>query len=599
MLQQLKHLAALFPRRDHYKFAVLLFLMIVGAVLEMAGIGIIPAFAGVIVYPDKVLAYPVVGDTLKRLNIDTPQRLLLAGSAAVFAVFVIKNSFMALNFVLQARFCANRMAQLRTRLFAAYMNAPYPFHLRRSSAELLRNAKAEAANVGNIVLTALLDVLTAGTLFVAVLALLFVAKPVAAAVMFAGLGIGGGLLILRMHYRLQYYGTLAQEERVKTNTVVNESLASIKEIRILGCEDSFIEAMRQNASNLARCVRAQRIYQKIGIPYLETIGIGTILGVVLLLVFAMDYTVTETLPVLGLFAVALSRLRGAIGKITNSMGRLRFGLVSVEPVYRDLTSLRDEGAIRKVAESPTPIHLRDAIAVDDVTFNYENTEVPALRNASLSIPKGASVAFVGPTGSGKTTLVDIILGLLAPTEGRVLVDGVDIRSNWKGWRQSIGYIPQSISLINDTIARNIVLGLPDRKIDKKALRAAVEAAHLSEFVDGLPDGLDTEIGDRGVPISWGQRQRIGIARALYHNPDVLVMDEATASLDNATERAVIAAVEALKGERTIIMIAHRLSTVENCDRLYLLKGGRLVESGKYDDLLKRSPEFRAMAEQRQ
>ena len=598
MIQQLRHLAALFPRRDHYKFAFLLFLMIVGAVLEMAGIGIIPAFAGIIVYPDKVLAYPVVGDTLKRLNIDTPQRLLLAGSAAVFVVFLIKNGFMAVNFVLQARFATNRMVQLRTRLFNAYMDASYPFHLQRNSAELMRNAGSEATQIGRSVLPKLLDFLTAVILFISVLLMLFVVQPVAAGIMFAALGSAGGLFVWKTQRVLHRAGHKAQEERKNSVRILKESLMGIKEARVLGCESAFAAAFHKSASISARAVRKVLIFQKMGQPYLETVGIATILLVVLLLVFWLGFTVAETLPILGLFAVALGRLRGAMGKLTQSVGTLRFQMVSIEPVYRDLKLLEAEPGQRKLQDSDSPLPLNKELAVESVTFFYENTDTPALKDISLTIPRGTSVAFVGATGSGKTTLVDVILGLLTPTEGHVRVDGVDVHAHWAAWHKNIGYIPQEIHLLDDTIARNVALGIPDKDIDRNALQAALDAAHLSWFIERLPNGLDTVVGDRGVRISGGQRQRIGIARALYHNPDVLIMDEATASLDNATEKAVVAAVEELKGDRTLITIAHRLSTVQNCDCLYFLNEGCLEDRGTYSELLQRCQQFREMSQAR-
>ncbi|MFP4027805.1 MAG: ABC transporter ATP-binding protein [Candidatus Brocadiia bacterium] len=597
MTEQLKKLYALFGRSDKIKFGILVLLMVIVALSELAGIGIIPAFLGAIVYPEEVLAYPVVGETLKSLNIDTPRRLLLTGSGAILIVFLVKNALAAFNSALQARYTTNRMAGLRIRLFSAYMNAPYPFFLQRNSSELLRNANQECREIADRVLMPLLRVLTKSVVLLLVLTMLLIVQPVATAVMICVLGLAGGGFVLKLHHRIREYGRIAVDERNISNKCLQQGVEGIKEARVLGCEQSFTDAFGRSARNAARSQRYKQIIRKVIAPLLETIGVLTMLVLALVLVWGFDQSVKQAIPMLALFAVALARLRGVMSEIANNFTRLRYSLLSVEPVYEDLQYLQQincEKGLSDVSDAET-LHLRDRVSIDDVTFYYENTDTPALSDVTLSFPRGASVAFVGPTGAGKTTMIDLILGLLEPTEGRITVDGTDIQENLRGWQKNIGYIPQFIYLLDDTIRHNIALGIPEEDIDPEMLSRAVSAAQLDEMVERLPEGVDTEVGQRGIRLSGGQRQRIGIARAIYHNPDVLVMDEATSNLDSATERAIVESVNELKGDRTIIMIAHRLTTVQDCDTLYFLREGRLQAQGTYDELLENCPAFREMA----
>jgi ATP-binding cassette subfamily C protein len=341
----------------------------------------------------------------------------------------------------------------------------------------------------------------------------------------------------------------------------------------------------------------QRVISQIPKPFLEVLAILAVLVVTVTFIL-LGRSLTEMLPVLALLAVAVVRMVPAFNSITSSLTAIRYQRSSLELVCDELLQFEQTPrSSRSTAQRDSSvIHpLREAVRLEEVEYVYPNSSQKALDKISLTIRAGEVVALIGSSGAGKSTVVDVILGLLTPVSGRVMIDNWDLQDNPPAWQRQIGYIPQDIYLLDDTIRRNIAFGLVDEAIDEQAVAAALVAAQLDEFIATLPDGLDTVIGNRGIRLSGGQRQRVGIARALYHNPRVLVMDEATSALDNETEREVIAAINRLRGDRTIIMIAHRLTTVRSCDRLYLLDGGRIVDSGDYDELSNRHHELRLSA----
>jgi ABC-type multidrug transport system fused ATPase/permease subunit len=325
---------------------------------------------------------------------------------------------------------------------------------------------------------------------------------------------------------------------------------------------------------------------------LEVTAIAGLLGVAAVLTIAGKPPVTVTVT-LALLSIALVRTIPSVNRITSSVATLRYGHYALEAINKDLTDL--EAPSSKIREDSHPLTFSESIRFDDVSYTYPGATKSSLAHISLRIDRGNSVAIIGPTGAGKTTLVDLLLGLLEPSEGRILVDGVDLTLAIASWQRVIGYVPQDIYLTDDSIRGNIALGIPASDINAAAIDEAIRAAQLNEFVRSLPAGLDTVVGERGVRLSGGQRQRIGIARALYHNPSVLIFDEATSSLDTATEELVIEAVDALRGSRTIIVIAHRLSTIRNCDYVFSLREGAVSSEGPVALFLDRADPIRTLS----
>ena len=383
------------------------------------------------------------------------------------------------------------------------------------------------------------------------------------------------------------------QHRGMSNKAVLEGLSGVKDARVLGREEGFMARFRASNWKLAQAQFFKEMVFGIQRPIYETITVIGVLGLALVLT-AKDESMESIIAVLALFAAATYRMMPTFRELINQVNTLRYHIVSVDPVYDDMMQLRN--VLEKQADPALPpMPFQHDIVLEQVSFAYPERYEKVLDQIDMQIKRGQAVAIVGESGSGKTTLVDALLGLLKIDGGSIRVDGRDIYGDTRAWQRNIGYIPQTIYLTDDTLKRNVAFGLNDEAIDETLFRQAIAAARLEELIDKLPEREHTRIGERGVRLSGGQRQRVGIARALYHNPQLLIMDEGTSALDNITEKYVIDAIEHLKGDRTIIMIAHRLSTVKNCDVICLMEHGRITDTGTYEELLKRNARFREMA----
>jgi ATP-binding cassette subfamily C protein len=606
MIDQLNRLRPLFDRRDKLQYAGLLGLMGIGALLEVAGIGAVPVFISTLAAPEKVRSYPFMDSLLNTLGITTPQELVIWGAIGFIIVFTIRAAFLIFLSYVRIRLTERHRVRLARLLFTRYMQAPYEFHLGRNTAELLRNVDSETKNIITGVINPILNLILNGLMTVFISALLIAATPWIALVAIGVVG-GGGMLFLRIvKDKMHRYGQEARTERKNTIQAVNQGLGGFQDARVLGVERALVGDFYRSISRYAKLERFKKFIGGLANPLLEYIAV---LGI-MLLVLTMVLTGVELsamVPLLGLFGAAIVRLRSTVGMITNTLNTLQYNMASVDAVVDDLDLLKhvdrkelvsredtrkEESMVRH--EGPT---LRQGLQLEGVTYYYPDTETPALQDINLTIEQGQSVGLVGATGSGKTTLVNVLLGLLKPQKGKLLADGVDIYTDLRKWQNNLGYIPQSIFLLDDTIRQNVAFGLPEEEIDDEKVWEALYAAQVGDFIlEELPDGLDTFVGEQGVRLSGGQRQRVGLARAIFHNPDVLVMDEATSALDNETESLVMEALDKLKENRTFIMIAHRLSTVRDCDQLFFLKQGRIEAAGTYEELCTMHEDFRRMAE---
>ena len=593
MRKVLRQLDYLLSRREKRNAGILFVLMAIGAFAEVVGVGAIPAFLAVIVIPERLLENETVRWAYDALGIGSPREMVLWAALGLIAVFVAKNLYLTFLAYAKARYSSNRQVSVSNRLFRAYLGSPYTFHLQRNTAELLRNTNSEASAISSVILTLFtfgMEGMVLGLIFVALLAAL---GPVLTLVTFAGFGFLTYLFWRTTRTKVGEFAKEEQRHRKQSVQAVNQGLGGFKDARVLGREDYFLESYQESTLFKAKAAQYKAFIQATPRLFLETVAILGLLGVTSFFV-VQGRDLDLVVPALALLAVAIVRLMPSFTKIAGAVNSLQWQTRAMNAVYDDLVELdalrskRSGGAGRGLA-------FERELRLEGLDYQYPGQEGHALRDVTLAVPKSGSVGFVGPSGAGKTTVVDVVLGLLDPTAGRVTVDGVDIADRMGAWQRKIGYIPQQIFLTDDTVRRNVAFGRDDDEIDDAQVWRALEAAQLRETIEALPEGLDTTVGERGVRLSGGQRQRIGIARALYHEPEVLVMDEATSALDNQTERQFVEALERLQGDHTLIVIAHRLSTVRNCDTLYMLDEGRVVAEGSYDELMATSDAFRRMA----
>lgn len=565
----------LFDARGRRRMLGLLFLILGGAVLEAVGIGLIMPFIGLISDP----AYLDTQETLKALylasGLTTPVQFYIACALGLLLLFLVKNAYLALTTVVQYRFIYAEMVTLSQRLFEAYLRGSYAFHIQHNSALLIRNIGNEVPMCFANVLTPGFILVTEGVVVLAIVAVLLWVSPgptILAVLFFGGVT---GLFYRIVRRNVRRYGVIQQTHNGERIKWINQGLGGIKEIKVLGREGYFINAFSHHDTAFAEASRYAMILNQMPRLFIETIAVAAMfLAVVVVLGAGGD--AQRLLPTIALFAMASFRLLPSISRIISSVARIAHYLPAVDVVCRDAMLVRPSPSDVSSPQAENGLIFRECINLSDIGYTYQGAERPSLRGISLSIPRGSSVALVGPSGSGKTTLADVLLGLLTPDQGQVLVDGQDIQENLMAWQRHLGYIPQSIYLTDDSVRHNVAFGVPDIDIDDQAVWAALRLAHLDDHVHSLPQGLDTIVGERGVKFSGGQRQRIGIARALYHDPEVLVLDEATSALDADTERSITEAIDQLAGAKTLIIIAHRQSTIEKCGIRFELRDGKLV-----------------------
>lgn len=596
MYESLKKIYSLFSRKDQLKFVGLFIMMIITSLFELLGVGLIPAFVVAIAEPQKIFDLYLVGDFLLDNGIESSKDLALFGAILLIIVYILKNIYLTYYQYIKQKFVLKNKLDLQNRLFKAYMTAPYTFYLEKNSAELLRNVNGEVGKVITGTILPLLEVSLNTIMFSFIVITLLILEPVITIITVAMMG-GGGYLFLRItQKKTEESGRISRLASGDMNRMILQGLGGFKEARVLNREDLFLKQYDTFAKRGIGASIYQTVVKSLPKPIIETLLVVGILTVTLIMVFE-GRGFNEIIPILTLFGVAAVKLMPIFNTFVNQITSIRYSADAVHAVYEDIDYLENNYTqFRESILSDTErMKLEDRISIKNVSYQYPETDEYAVKNVNLVIPKGSAVAFVGASGAGKTTMVDIILGLLEPVEGEILVDGVDISTNLRGWMKNIGYIQQSDYLFDERIYRNIAFGIPDDEIDDEKLSDAIDAAQLNELIDKMPYGLRTRVGERGIRLSGGQRQRVTIARALYNNPQVLIMDEATSALDNITEKFVIQAIERLRGDRTIIMIAHRLTTVKNCDVIYLMEEGEIVAKGTYDELLEGNKKFRRMS----
>lgn len=598
MLQTIRKILAILSSKERRYLVIVFGGMLVMGVTKMAGIGIVVPFVAVIANPGIIQTNSILQWTYSVFGFTSANSYLVFLAVVMLAILLIANTltiFISWNIT---RFTLVLQRRLAARLLDDYLHQPYENLLNRNSADTGKNILNVTGSFTKGALNGMLTTLnqTITVLFiVGFLVWLSPAIALGAAVAFGGTylliyGALRGLLLRLGQRRLE-----ATTARFKS---VYEAFGSVKEVKVLGREKHFTNRHIDAANKMVRVSLITALANQVPRYLIQCLAYVFTLGAIIYLIASDDHAATS-IPTVSAFAVGAYRLLPMLQQIYVGFAGLRLKQADVDTLYTDLVVHRaGHSGTTKESKDTQYLPFKQGIHVHNLTYHYPRAKKPALDNISLAIPRNSFVAFTGHTGAGKTTLVDIILGLLAPSSGQVCIDKTPITPhNLRSWQANIGYVPQEIYLTDASVANNIAYGLPPKLIDYKAVERAARIANIHHFItDDLPNGYNTFVGERGVRLSGGQRQRIGIARALYHDPSVIVLDEATSALDNETERRIVNELDAMRGGRTLIVIAHRLTTVQKCHTVFLLDNAKIAASGTYDELVQNSAAFGHLAD---
>jgi ATP-binding cassette subfamily C protein len=581
-------------RRHYLRAAYTVIGMVLISLLEIAGIGAIFPLMVAMVDPDRLAKLPLVSTAYSWLGSENQVSFVLFMAAGLLGLIVIKAIATIFSYRWQFIFAYDIQWTLSTRLLKTYLLAPYSFHLNRNTADMLRNIQSEIPVLANGVLIPSLQILGESIVFLAIVLFLGAISPILTIVMALVLSVTVPT-VLRLTKK-QSEKHAAQRRRAVTNMyrVASAGLSGFKDLKVLGRQNSFIKRYELDCKDYCQSNAHIMLMGQMPRLVMEVLIFIGLLGVLAYVVYTTGET-KSALPLLGLYAVAATRLMPSLNKIVVGVMQIRYyrGLLDMLPQIIGNITQPDKA-------SQTNIRLRipfeREIRITGLSYAYPGAKTNTLSDISLTIPKGKSVAIIGPSGAGKTTLADVILGLLDEYQGSVKIDNTELsKENMHSWQSCVGYVPQNVYLADDTLLNNVAFGVPDNEIVLASVQKAIGVAQLSDVVSLLPQKWDTFIGERGIKLSGGQRQRIGIARALYREPEVLLMDEATSALDGLTEREIAQEIELLAGKSTVIIIAHRLSTIRKCDIIFVLEGGRLTGAGSYNELSQSNDYFSQVA----
>ncbi len=571
-------LKVLLDKRQKRQMVGIVILMLIGGVLESLGIAMIAPVMQVVIDPQQVEESSILSGIYELFHLSSTTQLAALIMVALILVFVIKNIFLYFMNVVQLRFVYTNQFATSRRMMINFMQRPYEYYLNADTTVIQRNITSDVNNLYALILSCL-QLISEMIVFVCLVGILLsqdAQMTITIAVLLVIV-----LLVIKFFIKpvMVKAGQDNQDYYSGLYKWIYESVTGIKEIKVANKENYFINGYADCGAGYVNAVQKYNLYNSTPRLLIETIAIAGMVGY-MLFVMASGVSLTALLPQLTVLAAAAARLLPSANRINNYLTSIAYFEPFLDNVSDNLqTEIHDKSISynsddyrKKQDVEKLPVH--HTIRMENITYKYPGTDKLILSKATMEIPVGKSVGIVGTSGAGKTTIVDVLLGLLDPEEGKITADGVDVETNYRGWLKNIGYIPQTIFMTDSTIRKNVAFGVPDEDIDDNKVWQALKEAALDEFVKELPEGLDTQIGERGIRLSGGQRQRIGIARALFEDPEVLVLDEATSALDNDTEAAIMDSINRLHGRKTLVIIAHRLQTIEKCDMIYSIGDGK-------------------------
>jgi ABC-type multidrug transport system fused ATPase/permease subunit len=574
----MKKIYALLDPGFKKKALLLLFLMFIGIIVELLGLGMILPLLTVLSSPNIAAAYPDTQPLLDFLGNPTQKGLIFIALETLIGIYLFKGLFLVFLAWYQTNFAYSLSSHLSSKLLQGYMAKPYSFHLNKNSADLIQNLTGEVSQLTGAT-TNLFMLITETSAILGIMILLVVVEPKGALTVIFLFGLLAFIFHRLTKKKLLTWGSKRQIHDSFRYQYLLQSFGGVKDIMLLGKTLYFTNRFNQHNQASFNLNIKYATLQNIPRLWFEVVGV---IGLVILIVSLINQgqSLEAIIPTLAVFLAAAFRIIPSLNRMVAAVQTIKYAEPSINRLHSEILELKD----LKLELNTKPIPFKDKIQFSNVHFKYEGNDKDFLV-VNFNIPVGKTVGFIGKSGSGKSTSIDILLGLLKPSSGKVFVDDNDIHENIRGWQNQIGYVPQTIYFLDDTLRNNIAFGLEPDQINESLVLQAIKLAQIEEFVKSLPEGLDTIIGENGVRISGGQRQRIGIARALYNQPTVLVLDEATSALDNDTEDGIMNSISALHGKKTIIIVAHRLRTVAMCDQLFLLENGKVIKTGSYNEVM--------------
>ncbi len=575
-----KDLLSIFEKKHLSRFFVLIFLMIVGAIMETFGISLIIPLVGTLLSDEFILPNQLTS-IIPALKEISKEQMIFASISFFIFFYLIKSIYLGFLVYIQSKYIYSVQRHVSTSLYKTYLYQPYSFHLNRNSGEIISNTITESMQFALGFVSPLIYIITDILIIFFISALLFYVEPLGALSVMILFSIGSYFLYFLSKNRSAIWGEKRQENEAKRIKSAQQGLSGIKEVKLHGFEEIFAEFFSKSTSVSLNSAMKQTTLQGMPKIFFELLTVIAI-SLLIFVLYNSGTSSTQLISTLGIFALAAFKLLPSVARLVTNIQALRFA----NPVINKIKNELGLEPKQVLFTSNNNLIIEKELTLKDISFQYDKSENYALDNINLSILSGQSIGIIGSSGAGKSTLVDIILGLLRPHKGKMLVDGKEINSeNIQMWQKNIGYVSQSIYILDDSFKNNIAFGIPKDEIDDEKINNATKLAQLETFINELPEGLNTFAGEQGVRISGGQLQRIGIARALYNNPSILVFDEATSALDNETEKSVMDSITNLQGNKTIIIIAHRLTTVKDCDIIIELDKGSIIKKGTPREML--------------